>query len=1652
MEYQVSSATLSKKLSNGHSLRSKSVYDGVFSAPSSKLRAPSFSSRVQDYGEIFGGPEASRASSIPFLDVPALNGRNISVDVQSSKLDYSTVFGGFGGLDFAVSYEELVSEPKKRKAFSEKARSPGERATPLEGADPSDCQEKNQMCSNEATYESFDGVKKFSMSYNKINQGGKNGTNGTTHIAQLRAVAGYTHLIDEITPSHMTSSNKPVSSAVNDAYLTKKSGEGVTEGVRSTKVVKDLSAGGASKKKSKGGVALQNKSDYCGSDSIDMLFGAYEYGHGHSKKVSPSSSPLPNLCNTKGDSESSMASKFGVSEIDNEGAGCASSPPYFDEEVDANSFAAASVAALKKAIEEAQASMKIVKESMARKKEGLQNCGKLSSNHGLKDKQRKEGKVTDKENRSKTKNNSEIYEKEDAPLQVSAGTREQNGMRAGHPTPDFRVREKTFGNKAALREACERELKSTQADHRQEAAKVWDAGNEVNRSKGKKDLEICESENDPVQVSAGTREQSGMRAGHLTPDFGVREKSFGAKEAFGETCERVLRSTQADHIQEAAVWDAVDNASRSKEKKDLEICEREDDPVQVSAGTGEQNGMRAGHLTPDFGVGEKPFGPKAALGETCERVLISTQADHRREVGKVRDVVEQLFGLVKRGIHKVRMSEFEQADNIKKEGFEKPEECRERSNKVKEAHKQDEIKRKINAVNGAVESEEYEGELKSLQQVHDLEENEKKLRVVREQEGSEKKVKAIHEQEICEEKLTDFQEPINYEGNIETQGFEENEDMKGQMEAQEWVENENKVKETCEEEDTKRKQEDAHYGEETEKRLDKVHEHPKIEMRFNDFHDEEENGKSLKENGELEGNEKLQEAGENETLLKGSAYQIEEKDKRQNETCESIETERTQIEIEQSAEDEKKFEVVQEALNYKNNLEIADDQCKQDESENPNKNQEAGRHIENDEDVELILEVAAHEKNGSTIEVNKDSIKQEESGKELQPVKDEKTVKVAEEALYHENNLNAADDRCKQDISENLSENQEARIHIENDEYVELIFEVAAHEENGSIIEVKNGSTIELNKASIELEENGIIELETVKDEKTVKVVEEALCNVNNVETIDDGCKQDERENLSESQESSKHVENDKYAEATLEVSSHEENGSTMKVNAASFEHKENGQESEAVKKENNMEDKDILETVGFPQDTFRLTEMKCQMEDTIETIAFDLDGVNSVETEMSFGQKQNEQHAEEHKEVCNLGRNIEELDSELGKIYENIKEVEVAADQEEDQKDSMSIHKERWVDGGNKVKAAQLPSMFEGEGKSVETAEEIKITQTTEKHEENHQSNMTMEEKESNDTLQKEVELEKQQFKKIDEVKMREREREREKMVVERAIREARERAFAEARERAERAAAERASVEARRRVMAEAREKLGKTSAEANEMSPAERAAMEAKLKAERAAVERATVEARERALERAMSEKFSGASRDDGRRQSFSTHDPQQKGSCPPSNSTYPNSSSPGAPHSTEKFDGANGESAERGKARSERHQKIVERAAKALAEKNMRDVLAQKEQADRNRLAEALDADVKRWSSGKEGNLRALLSTLQYILGPDSGWQPVPLTDIIMTSAVKKAYRKATLFVHPDKLQQRGASIQQKYTCEKVFDLLKEAWNRFNAEER
>lgn len=88
-------------------------------------------------------------------------------------------------------------------------------------------------------------------------------------------------------------------------------------------------------------------------------------------------------------------------------------------------------------------------------------------------------------------------------------------------------------------------------------------------------------------------------------------------------------------------------------------------------------------------------------------------------------------------------------------------------------------------------------------------------------------------------------------------------------------------------------------------------------------------------------------------------------------------------------------------------------------------------------------------------------------------------------------------------------------------------------------------------------------------------------------------------------------------------------------------------------------------------------------------------------------------------------------------------------------------------------------------------------------------------------------------------------------------------------------------------------------------------------------------------------------------------------------------------------------------------------------------------------------------VRHWSKGKEGNIRALLSTMQNVLWPNSGWKPVPLVDIIEANAVKRAYQRALLCLHPDKLQQKGAAPYQKLIAEKIFDILQEAWDEFNS---
>ncbi|WOL10976.1 auxilin-like protein 1 isoform X2 [Canna indica] len=463
---------------------------------------------------------------------------------------------------------------------------------------------------------------------------------------------------------------------------------------------------------------------------------------------------------------------------------------------------------------------------------------------------------------------------------------------------------------------------------------------------------------------------------------------------------------------------------------------------------------------------------------------------------------------------------------------------------------------------------------------------------------------------------------------------------------------------------------------------------------------------------------------------------------------------------------------------------------------------------------------------------------------------------------------------------------------------------------------------------------------------------------------------------------------------------------------------------------------------------------------------------------------KDKERKLKEEKEQLRLSEEAKDRERKLKEEKERLRLLEEAKDRErklKEEKEQLRLleeakERERKLEEGKEQ--ARLLEKTKGREKKVEEEQSKALEERSRKgrklEEEKDRARLSTKyneqklEEERVKLLEKGKEREKKQEEKerarlLEEEKEREREREKDRAAVERATREAHERAFTEARERAERIAVERVTSEVRQRAVKEAQVKAEKTSSENYEKSLTEKAAREARLRAERAAVERATAEARERAVERALAEKTAADARERAERNNATYSDimrkdtvtemhPKAKDKDGPQDGQLRSAGSWSSNQANYDFaDQCEGESVLRCKARLERHQRIAERAAKALAEKNTRDILAQREQAERDKLAEFLDADVKRWSNGKEGNLRALLSTLQYILGPESGWQPIPLTDVITATAVKKAYRKATLCVHPDKLQQRGASIQQKYICEKVFDLLKEAWNRFNSEE-
>lgn len=325
-------------------------------------------------------------------------------------------------------------------------------------------------------------AKRVNMSYHKVNQGSENGTGGTTHIAQLQAVPAYTRLIEEVKPMKINKANKSIPVA-QDTYSGSHVDEGIKEAAHSTNSYTCASPDNSKKQSSNNGVKVKNR-----SGSTDLFFDACEISDGtNNVKVPRSETTESNLNKQKGDALKSTPIKFQASKSSSsEGVAGADSPPYSDDMLDYNSEVAASVAALRKAMEEAQARMKVAKELMRRKKEGFPDRVKRKSNIELKADGKREAKVTHRT----TKLDAKLTLREkDTSLNVSSEVG-RSTMRIEKARPDLGTKE-TCGAEEVVRET-QKKMKSDRAKHEREVERK-----EPNH-KGKI-LELKEAENNKKQ-------------------------------------------------------------------------------------------------------------------------------------------------------------------------------------------------------------------------------------------------------------------------------------------------------------------------------------------------------------------------------------------------------------------------------------------------------------------------------------------------------------------------------------------------------------------------------------------------------------------------------------------------------------------------------------------------------------------------------------------------------------------------------------------------------------------------------------------------------------------------------------------------------------------------------------------------------------------------------------------------------------------------------------------------------------------------------------------------------------------------------------------------------------------------------------------------
>ncbi|WFD35438.1 auxilin-like clathrin-binding protein required for normal clathrin function [Malassezia cuniculi] len=123
----------------------------------------------------------------------------------------------------------------------------------------------------------------------------------------------------------------------------------------------------------------------------------------------------------------------------------------------------------------------------------------------------------------------------------------------------------------------------------------------------------------------------------------------------------------------------------------------------------------------------------------------------------------------------------------------------------------------------------------------------------------------------------------------------------------------------------------------------------------------------------------------------------------------------------------------------------------------------------------------------------------------------------------------------------------------------------------------------------------------------------------------------------------------------------------------------------------------------------------------------------------------------------------------------------------------------------------------------------------------------------------------------------------------------------------------------------------------------------------------------------------------------------------------------------------------------------------RAAQQAAAAGVARIRAQRDaqeniEAEQLRLKDSVDARIAQWTAGKDGNVRALLSSIddpQYaLIWPELRWKKVGMHELVTDAQVKRAYTRAIARLHPDK--QGNASVEQRMLATSMFHALNSAY--------